>query len=231
MGILRDFESRLERIVEGAFTKAFRSGVQPVELARRVMREMEAHKTVGLKEVWVPNRYVIHLAQEDRERFSGMERGLAQELEQVVIQGAKERGFGLPAAPEVTFQTDPALKRGAFHMDTELSEETGPAPSDGTPLPGHAILVLLEEGKPAREFALHDGAAVIGRMEGSEIEIGDPGASRRHAEVRKQGADFILDDLGSTNGTLVNGSEVGQHTLADGDRITIGRTVLEFRRS
>ncbi|HEX9892146.1 MAG TPA: DUF3662 and FHA domain-containing protein [Actinomycetota bacterium] len=230
MGILRDFESRLERIVEGAFTKAFRSGVHPVELARRIMREMEAHKTVGVKEIWVPNRYVIHLAEDDRERFSGMERGLAGELEQVVVQGARERGFGLVAAPQVTFQTDPGLKRGDFRLDAELTEETGPAPSDGAPLPGHAILVLLEEGKAAREFALREGPAVIGRMEGSDIEISDPGASRRHAEVRKQGPDFVLADLGSTNGTMVNGSEVGQHTLTDGDRITIGRTVLEFRR-
>ena len=230
MSILRDFEHRLERIVEGAFTKAFRSGVQPVELARRIIREMDANKTVGLKEVWVPNRYVFRLSEEDRGRFSGMERGLAQELEQVVIQGAKERGFGLVAAPEVEFQTDERLKRGDFRVRTELTEETGPPQPGAGALPGHALLALVENGQTVKEFSLGQGSTVIGRLAGSDIELDDPGASRRHAEVRRDGDAYVVADLGSTNGTLVNGSEIGEHALADGDRITIGHSTLEFRR-
>jgi hypothetical protein len=231
MSILRDFEHRLERIVEGAFTKAFRSGVQPVELARRIIREMDANKAVGVNEVWVPNRYVFRLSEEDRERFAGMERGLIGELEQVVVQGAKERGFGLVAAPQVAFETEPSLKRGDLRVETELTEETGPAAPGGGALPGHALLVVREDGGPGREIHLEAESAVIGRMAGSDIEIGDPGASRRHAEIRRQGQGFVVADLGSTNGTLVNGSEITEHTLQDGDRITIGRTTLEFRRS
>jgi hypothetical protein len=174
---------------------------------------------------------VFRLSEEDRERFAGMERGLIGELEQVVVQGAKERGFGLVAAPQVAFETEPSLKRGDLRVETELTEETGPAAPGGGALPGHALLVVREDGGPGREIHLEAESAVIGRMAGSDIEIGDPGASRRHAEIRRQGQGFVVADLGSTNGTLVNGSEITEHTLQDGDRITIGRTTLEFRRS
>ena len=234
MSILRDFERRLERIVEGAFTKAFRSGVQPVELAKRALREMEANKTVGVREVWVPNRYVLRLAPEDHERFSGMERGLATELEQVIVEGARERGFGLVASPQVVLERDDSLKRGDLELETELTEATGaPAPTAGGGNPSSAtrgpVLALVQDGTTIQEFPLERDTAVIGRMAGSEIELPDPGASRRHAEVRRRGDGFVLVDLGSTNGTLVNGSEVSEHPLADGDRITIGHSTLEFR--
>ncbi len=216
--------------MEGFFTKAFRSGIQPVELAKRVLREMEAGKTVGVRDVWVPNRYAISLSQEDRERFGGMEHALARELAQVVVDGARERGWGLVAAPEVVFETDEGLKRGDFHVEAELTEDTGDAPPGLGPLPGHAALVLLEQGTPSKQFALDGDVAVIGRLAGCEVELADPGASRRHAEVRRNGDGYVLHDLGSTNGTLVNDEPATEHPLANGDRITIGRTVLEFRR-
>jgi hypothetical protein len=238
MGILRDFERRLEGIVEGLFTKAFRSGVQPVELAKRILREMEANQTVGVKGVWVPNRYVFALSAEDREQFARIERSLASELEQVVVDGAKERGWGLLARPQVVFETEEILKRGAFRVESELTEETGGPPTgpqpkrEGAPATtsGGPLLALVENGSVVREFSLEGDRMVIGRLEGSEIQITDPGASRRHAEVRRDGDKYVLVDLGSTNGTLVNEAPVSEHTLEEGDRITIGRTVLEFRR-
>jgi hypothetical protein len=230
MGILRDFEHRLERMVEGFFTKAFRSGLQPVELAKRVLREMEAGKTVGVREVWVPNRYVLRLSGEDRERLAGMEKALGRELERVVAEGARERGFGLVARPEVVFETDEELRRGEFDVTSELTEETG-APAPGAePLPGRPFLALVEGGSTVKEFALERDTALIGRLAGSEVEISDPGASRRHAEVRRQGDSFVIVDLGSTNGTLVNDDPVSERNLEDGDRITIGQTTLEFRK-
>ncbi|HEX2030942.1 MAG TPA: DUF3662 and FHA domain-containing protein [Actinomycetota bacterium] len=241
MGILRDFEARLERGIEGFFTKAFRSGLQPVELAKRILRHMESQKTVGVREVWVPNRYVLYVSAEDRERFAGMENALVRELEKVVVEGAREHGYGLVARPEVVFESDDALKRGDLRLESELTEATGPpeprqeaAPrtSDGGPagpVGGGARLVL--EGGNGKEYPLDRDRLVIGRLAGSEIEIADTGASRRHAEVRRQGDDFVIVDLGSTNGTLVNESPVSERTLEDGDRITIGRTVLEFRRA
>lgn len=231
MGVLRNFESRLERGIEGFFRAAFRSGLQPVELAKRILREMEANKTVGVREVWVPNRYVLHLSEEDRERFSQMEGALSRELETVVKDGARENGYGLVARPEVVFETDEGLKRGDLVVEAELSEAPGPPSAEQpavAPAGEGAMLVLADGGK---EFPIRTERAVIGRLQGSEVEIQDPGASRRHAEIRRQGDEFVVVDLGSTNGTLVNDRPVAETTLADGDRITIGRTVLEFRRT
>jgi hypothetical protein len=240
MGVLRNFESRLERGIEGFFTKAFRSGLQPIELAKRILREMEAQKTVSVKEVWVPNRYVLHISPEDRERFENMENALRRELENVVVEGAREKGYGLVARPEVLFETEDGMKRGDLRIRSELAEETGPPPAGAQPAPAAAPEHGQGPGAPdggarlvdgqGKEWALDREAQVIGRLAGSEIEIQDTGASRRHAEIRRKGEDFVIVDLGSTNGTLVNDSPVAEYTLEDGDRITIGRTVLEFRR-
>lgn len=229
MGVLKNFESRLERGIEGFFKAAFRSGLQPVELAKRILREMERSKNVGVREVWVPNRYTLRISQEDRERFSNMEGALIRELENAVVEGAKESGYSLVARPEVVFDTDDQLKRGDVEIDAELTEATGPPEAEeASPqsMTG-AALVMPDDGK---EFRLSGDRSVIGRLAGSEVELQDPGASRRHAEIRRQGDDYVLVDLGSTNGTLLNDSPVKESTLNDGDRITIGRTVLEFRR-
>ncbi len=229
MGVLRNFENRLERSIEGFFKAAFRSGLQPIELAKRILREMEANKTVGVREVWVPNRYTLAVSQEDRERFKGAEGALIRELENVVTEGARENGWGLVARPEVVFDTDEGLKRGDLIVQGELTEATGPPPAQqaAPAVGGRATLVLTGDG---REWTLDRERSVIGRLSGSEIEIEDPGASRRHAEIRRQGEEYVVVDLGSTNGTLVNDSPISEATLEDGDRITIGRTVLEFRR-
>lgn len=238
MGILRDFERRLEGIVEGLFTKAFRSGVHPVELAKRILREMDSRQTVGVRGVWVPNRYVFILSPEDREQFARIERSLASELEQVVVDGARERGWGLLARPKVSFETDESFKRGEFRVESELTEETGGPPTGPQPkreaapaaTGAGALLALVEDGSVVKEFPLEADRLVIGRLEDSDVQIPDPGASRRHAEVRRDGEEYVLVDLGSTNGTLVNEAPVSERTLEEGDRITIGRTVLEFRR-
>ena len=229
MGVLRNFESRLERGIEGFFKAAFRSGLQPIELAKRILREMEANKTVGVREVWVPNRYVLGVSTDDRERFSGAEGALVRELETVVAEGARENGWGLVARPEVVLETDDRLKRGDLRVKAELTEAPGPATSGSVRVQDAtgARLVLGDDG---REWTLDRDRLVIGRLTGSEIEVDDPGASRRHAEIRRQGDEYLVVDLGSTNGTLVNDSPITEATLEDGDRITIGRTVLEFRR-
>lgn len=227
MGVLRNFESRLERGIEGFFKAAFRSGLQPIELAKRILRQMEANKTVGVREVWVPNRYVLVMSREDRERFGGAEGALKSELETVVVEGARENGWGLVARPEVVFETDEGLKRGDLVVRAELTEATGPPTPVRIPEAAGARLVLAGDG---REWALDRDRSVIGRLTGSEIEVDDPGASRRHAEIRRHGDEYVVVDLGSTNGTLVNDNPVSEATLEDGDRITIGRTVLQFRR-
>jgi FhaA, N-terminal domain/FHA domain len=241
LGILNEFERRLEGVIEGIFTKAFRGGLQPVELATRILREMEANKTVGVRQVWVPNRYVFTLSEADAERFGQAERSLRRELEQVVKEGAQERGWELVGPPEVEFDVDASLKQGDFQCVALLAEgpTTGHPPAQAAKAaqaaeaaqPERAAeLVLIENGKPSRAFPLSKDRVIIGRLGESDIVLSDPGASRRHAEVRREQGGFVISDLGSTNGTMVNESTIGERPLEEGDRITIGRTVLEFRR-
>jgi len=241
LGILSEFERRLEGAIEGLFTKAFRTGLQPVELATRILREMEANKTIGVRDVWVPNGYIFYLSQPDRERFSGTEKHLRRELEQVVKEGAAERGWGLVGPPEVQFQSDAQLRQGEFRCEPLLIE--GPTTSGAAPVHSPtreaqggegkdrgAQLLLIEKGKAGRAFPLSKDRVIIGRLGESDLVLSDPGVSRRHAEVRRQDGNYVIADLGSTNGTMVNEATIGERVLEEGDRITVGRTVLEFRR-
>ena len=228
MPILRDFERRLGNMVEGFFATTFRSGLQPVELAKRVMREMDAGKTVGVRDVWAPNRFVFSLSAEDGARFEQAEQALATELKQVVRETALERGWGLVGLPEVEFETDADLARGRFRCAATFREGPGEL-SPAVPAAGEAGIVLLEDERVAATYRLA-AATTLGRLPTSDIVLSDPGASRRHATIVRRDDGYVLTDLGSTNGTLVNGEPAVERLLVDGDRITIGTTVLEFRR-
>jgi hypothetical protein len=248
MGILSDFERRLEGAIEGIFSKAFRGGVQPVELARRVLKEMDAGRTVGVRETWVPNRFIFALSPQDHERFQQTENALRKELEQVVRDGASSRGWGLVGPPEVIFQTEDDLHEGRFLCEATLVE--GPDTSgEQAVAAAEAALAAREAGSQAvgsgsdppqlvtvagptegKVYELAKDRISLGRLPESDIMLSDPGASRRHAEIRQQNGEWMIADLGSTNGTMVNELTVGERPLHDGDRITIGRTVLEFRR-
>jgi hypothetical protein len=256
MGILSDFERRLEGAIEGIFSKAFRTGVQPVELARRLLKEMEAGRTVGVRQTWVPNRFVFLLAPGDHERFQSTENALRRELEQVVRDGAASRGWALVGPPEVAFEADDELREGRFICEASLVE--GPETSgqaavaaaeaalaaredaEAQPARGDASspafvdtppeLVAVAGPSPGKVFTLTKDRVSLGRLPESDVLLSDPGASRRHAEIRRQDGEWIIADLGSTNGTMVNEHAIGERPLHDGDRITIGRTVLEFRR-
>ncbi|HEX9123460.1 MAG TPA: DUF3662 and FHA domain-containing protein [Actinomycetota bacterium] len=233
MPILRDFERRLGNLVEGFFASTFRSGLQPVELAKRLLREMDARKTVGVNEVWAPNHFLFSLSPEDGDRFEQAEQALVHELRQVVRDAAAERGWGLVGPPEIEFEIDDALGKGKFRCEASLVEGE-PEPPPAAPAPGseqaEASLRVLEDGAAPKEYRLHRQLVTIGRLPECDVVLADPGASRRHASVRAEGGEFLLTDLGSTNGTFVNDEQVQERWLADGDRITIGTTVIEFRR-
>jgi hypothetical protein len=224
--ILRDFERRLEGLVEGLFAKTSRSGLQPVELAKRLMREMDAGKVVGLRGVVAPNHFVFSLSPADGSRFEQAEQVLVAELEQVVRDAAGERGWGLLGPPEVELEIDDAVRKGQLRVEASLvegEEQVAPAPA------GTGATLLIHEGGSTRTVRVGGGTVTIGRLPECEVVIHDPGASRRHAQLREQQGVWTLTDLGSTNGTQLNGQTVQQRALADGDRITIGTTVLEFR--
>jgi hypothetical protein len=226
---LRDFERRLGGLVEGLFSKTFRSGVQPVELAKRVIKEMDAGRTVGVSETWAPNRFELYLSSEDAGRFEQAETALVAELKRVIRENATERGWGLVGPPEVEFFVDDKLKKGEFVSAASLvegAEKVEPAPA--TPASGPPVLIVHEDGG-SRVVAIAKETVTIGRLPECDVVVKDKGASRRHAQIRTRDGIATITDLGSTNGTRLNGTTIQSHQLAEGDRITIGSTLLEFR--
>ena len=222
MPILRDFERRLGGLVEGLFSKAFRSGVQPVEIAKLVMRQMEAGRSVGVSEVWAPNRFELSLSPEDAARYEQAEDAIASELRRVIRESAAEHGWGLVGPPEVEFLVDDSLKRGDLTCVAALVEGEEDAG-------GHASVVVREDGGE-RMVALSSDTVTIGRLADCDVVLKDKGASRKHAQLKRRDGTWTLTDLGSTNGTRLNGQTVQSRELSDGDTITIGTTVIEFRR-
>jgi hypothetical protein len=229
VSILRGFERRLGNLVEGFLASTFRSGLQPVEVAKRIVREMDAGRTVGVRDVWAPNRFVVSLSEEDARRFEGAEQALAVELGRVVRETALERGWGLVGPPRITFEIDPSLSVGRFRCAASFEEGPEELPP-AEPTAGAATLVLLEDGRPLETYRLGP-TATIGRAPGCDVTLTDPAVSRRHARILRRDDAWLIQDLGSTNGTFVNDEPVTERALEDGDRITIGTSILEFRRA
>jgi len=243
LSLIGRFEQRLERGVEGFFARLFRSGVHPVEIGKRLLRVMEDGRTVALRRTYVPNVYRITIGPEDYERLAPLEAKLVEELEIFLSEAARQRDWSLADSPRVSFATDGGLSAGEFRVAAEAVALTPPARTraeagSGTPggrqqpeaePEGEPSLVLLDNDEAVRTLAV--GRRVrIGRQADNDLVVTDPGVSRHHAEVTNERGTCTLRDLGSTNGTLVNGTRVGEHALRDGDRIQIGSSVIEFRR-
>lgn len=217
MGLQR-FERRLERLVEGAFSKAFRSGLQPVEIGRRLAREMDGQRTLGVRGTVVPNAFVIQLAHEDVERFESFHDSLVRELGEAVREHAREENYHFVGPVDVELVESPSAKRGDLIVDATIRE--GPEGAVGA--------LVLPDG---RRVQLGDQQAIIGRMPDCAVALSDPQVSRQHAAVRPAEHGYQVVDLGSTNGTLVNGHVVREHPLTDGDVIMIGATSIRYEES
>lgn len=217
MGLQR-FEHRLERLVEGAFSKAFRSGLQPVEIGRRIVREMDAGRTLGVRGTVAPNHFTVSLAADDLERFSGFKDALATELADAVREHARDEGYRFEGPVAVEITADDRARRGDLGVWAEIV--AGPTGTSGT--------LVLPDG---RSVALGDSTALIGRMPECAVALSDPQVSRHHAEVRHDDHGYRVVDLGSTNGTQVNGVVVREHPLTDGDVIVVGSTSIRFEES
>jgi hypothetical protein len=217
MGLQR-FERRLERLVEGAFNKAFRSGLQPLELGRRLVREMDGGRTLGVRGPVVPNEFRVALSGEDAARFDGFHDALARELEEAAREHARDEGYGFLGRVTVEFETDDRRRRGDFAVAATIVE--GPGATVGT--------LVLPDG---RRLTLGTEPLRIGRLPDCLISLSDPQVSRHHAEVRPSHEGYEVVDLGSTNGTLVNGVVVKEHPLHDGDVILVGATSIRYEES
>jgi hypothetical protein len=253
VGVARSIEQRLEGLVEGFFTKVFRSGLQPVEVGRRILREMAEGKTVSVNRVYAPNEFRVLMGADDHSRFSQMEAGLVREFSELVIEEAKHNRWNLMGLPRITFEeTD--MGKGEFKVEASLSADAdvpGPRVStrqsaeqqgaDGRAVPtdtatrmglastGAELVVLDDSGKPKEKISITRTPVVIGRLSTSDIVLADSNVSRRHAELKKDGDRWVIVDLGSTNGTVVNGKLAREHTLKDGDKISFGTSELQFK--
>ena len=216
---LQSFERRLERMVEGVFAKAFRSGLQPVELGRRLTREMDARRAVGVRGVMAPNVFAFNLAPADMERVSPFSDALVRELADAAREHARSEGYRFVGPVEVELHEDPSLTPGIFLVASELKEAAG----------GVSVgALVLADGERA---SVADKPLSIGRLAECDVVLADDSVSRRHAEVRRQGSEIVVVDLGSTNGTKVNGERVGERVLDDGDVVTVGNVSLRFEAS
>ncbi|MGH9296675.1 MAG: FhaA domain-containing protein [Acidimicrobiales bacterium] len=212
---LEQFERRLERMVEGAFAKAFRGQLQPVELGRRLTREMDLRRAVSSRGVITPNHFEIFLATPDYERFESFGEMLNGELVEAVREHAGSERYLLLGPIEIVIHEDPDLSVSTFAIESEVEEGAG-GPSDW---------LILPDG---RRVGIADEVITVGRLPECAVVLDDPNVSRRHAQLRREGGSVILVDLGSTNGTKVNGVQVRERRLTHGDVVMIGTTAMRF---
>jgi hypothetical protein len=213
---LQQFEDRLERLVEGTLAKPFRSNLQPVEIGRRLTREMDLHRRVGVRGLIAPNAFAVTLSKPDVERFSNFLDALVRELAEAAREHARNEQYSFVGPIDVQILEGPRLRAGRFTVTAEVME--GP---DGL-VP--AELILPGGGRTQ----IGTDPVVIGRMPECQVVLSDPNVSRRHAEVVRVDGDFLLRDLGSTNGTRLNGAPITEGYLQTGDNITVGSTTLVF---
>jgi hypothetical protein len=250
--VLQRFEKRLEGLVEGAFAKVFKGVVHPVEILNAMQREAEAHKAIlAGGRTLVPNRYVIDLSPYDHSRLAPYAAALAQELAQSQAEFIGEQAWTVYGDVIVEIERGDGLDTGMFRVTAEVytggDVAPAPAPAYEPPPPGYPPYEQAggypggppPGGGPARNarlvsgdgrtYPLAIGSTVIGRGDQANLRLPDVGISRRHARLDFDGAQVVLTDLGSTNGTMVNGQRVSAVALNPGDMIQLGTTTLTFR--
>ncbi len=237
MGLLRRFEKRLEKAIEGPFAKVFKGDVHPLEIARRVLREMDDARVLGVDGVQAPNRFTVLLGLEDYEHLSGVLDSLVAELEALVIGYANQKHYRLPTRPRLVILREERLGKGEFevraHFGEGSRERSGEEGVAGAALPAReetrlGVLAVLGGAKAGSRYALHKPRVRIGRAEENDIVLPDPGVSRFHAEVERIREGYVLRDLGSTNGTLVGGRRVRERLLEEGDVLECGEVEMRF---
>jgi hypothetical protein len=255
VSVLRSIEGKIESLFEGVFGRAFRTHVQPVELARKLAKEMDDHRMVSVSRVYVPNEYTIYLSPQDRDQFESYESSLIVELQDYLGEQARRERYALLTPPKVLMETDEDLDLGEFGIATRMVQPTGRPEPEAPPAqeePGATMVYKARTPEPTQAATpeeLHveretvsltvDGerhpldkrSVVLGRSRDCDIRLSDPNVSRHHAEIRQEGATYWIVDLGSTNGLEVNGRRVKRAKLEDSDRVTLGSTELVFGRS
>jgi Protein of unknown function (DUF3662)/FHA domain len=258
LNVLKSIEKHMEKMVEGMFGRAFKSSVQPVELAHKLAKEMSDHKTVSVSRVYVPSEYEVYLSPADYEQLSSFEGPLVEDLASYLVAYANRESWTLVATPRISLHSDGDLALGEFgiaaHMGAQGAPEgvaltpppTGLVATPTAPPPNLSQTIVFQPPaagvapvataqrlcgvlvRGERVYRLDGPATVLGRSRQCDVVINDPNVSRRHAEVRREADGYVVVDLESTNGILVNGRGVKRVALADGDRLQLGTTSLSF---
>ncbi len=253
MGVLSRFEQRLGGLVEGAFAKVFKGGVEPVELAGALTRECDQRRAISATRSLVPNQFAISLSTSDYERLAPYGKALGEELASIVREHAEHQRYTFVGPVVVTLEHEPELAVGVYHVHSAVNggaavDAPPPGVNGGQPTrepvqTGHAgAHLVFASGGTARagtttaagmeeEFPLGERRIVLGRGADCDIRLADTGVSRQHGEIRLlDHRQHVYRDLGSTNGTLLNGRPVLEARLEDGDRLELGRSTLLYRK-
>ncbi len=251
MSVLRNLETKLADLVEGGFGRMFRSEVRPVELARRLAKEMDAHSTDSLARTYAPNEYVVYLSLRDRERYAGIEREVCEELSAYLLEHARAERLALASRPVIELRTDERLGLGEFGIETRMAQidQSEQAPAVDEQVDGRTMVFSssqrvqgeLAEAKAARpgraileaegkRFVIGPAGALIGRSRECDVVLEDSNVSRNHARIAFSGEGaWMVEDLGSTNGVLVNGVRVkGAQAIDSGDSVDLGTVGARF---
>ncbi|MBG7605823.1 MAG: DUF3662 and FHA domain-containing protein [Actinobacteria bacterium] len=218
---LQSLEGRLERMVDGVFSRRSRGSIRPIELGRRLVREMDSNRSVDVKgRRIVPNDFTVLLSAIDHVGFSDIEDALISELAEAAREYAREEGYHFMGPVTVSLTVDNSLKTGRFGVSSQLKQAaTGPGMGS----------IVLPSGQ---RVDLSDAVISVGRLPECTIAINDSNISRNHAEIRAGASSYLVVDLNSTNGTLVNGAKIiGEQSLNDGDIISFGSTHVRFEAS
>jgi FHA domain-containing protein len=261
MNPLKSVETMISSLVEGTFGRLFRTEVRPMELARKLAREMDAHRTVSVSRVYVPNEYSVWLSPSDRERYEGVEHEVIDELCAYLLEHARRENLILASPPYISFHTDERLSLGEFGIQARLARAGEQQDAHGVTQPPHApepaqrgetmiysnaarvrdaVEDVHAQRPPPRVLLAVGGrrllvppdGGTVGRSRDCDIVLDDAGVSRRHAELRPGPDGWTVADLGSTNGVRVNGAQVrGVQLLRSGDLLELGTTEIVFEIS
>jgi hypothetical protein len=255
MNVLKSVETTIANLVEGTFGRLFRSEVRPMELARKLAREMDEHRTMSVSRVYAPNEYSVWLSPQDRARYEGVEQEVIDELCAYLLEHARREELILTASPVIAFHTDERLALGEFGIQAELVRPGGHGGEGAAAAPreepssehGETMIystsarvrgqVAEAQDRPTRALIVVSGrrlplapqGATIGRSRECDIVLDDAGISRRHAEIRPAAQGWTVADLGSTNGVRLNGRALrGMRALQAGDHVELGSTEIVF---
>lgn len=258
MSVLRNLEEKIAGLVEGTFGRVFKTEVHTDEVARKLVKEMDDHRTVSVSRTYVPNEYVVWLSPQDRAKYAGVEQEVGDELAAYLLEHARREKLALVGRPVIGFETDERLGLGEFGIQARMVRATGTGAQSSEEVEAvqadHGRTMVYSTAdrvqeplqreremrpRPSRAFLVvggkrlpvAPGGAVIGRSRECDVVLDDSNVSRKHAELRPKADGWAIEDLGSTNGVRVNGRDVPSgrsSALQPGDELEIGTVPARF---